>query len=667
LNTQYDIKKLEDYEKELLLAGLFTLAGETANENQQPYIRSVKKYLGIANPQTEVDLSGIENIENLATQKAMFQTFSEFLFLKSEDDSFYEEYEEFFDGFSVKQKDRTALFENIMKIYKATGAKGLCEKYGYIGEKIPGKAPFIVDSLNRLLIEDVVKISENEEKIYTGADIRLLENIKCNGKLVFESCIIVYNSAKVKGSIIAGKKATITLNGCTVIDTNNVKKEKVPPMSFEDELDAQEKEDLEKLRKKYIKENDVDPAAYETWEELHKAINDSGLIYTKNEAKRLFEWFKNYQEDENDEEQDAETETESSYFFNGNGGNFYCENTLFYNCKNLANSFVFDIKNSILRFSLLPYSKLPIFDSRKNGEDYSREILEGSMIQNCLIENLDAVIDDSDSDFEKVSIALESFDTIQNCTFKNLPNCIHKFKAIDTCLFENCAQIAQNDRFVSRSEDDEPEMECSVKICLFNRCTNILTNISVVSNCQFIECKNDVIKVAEGYLASVQSSIIGYLAVTHCQFYNWKCDDGVAATIIDFSQINGENILSGCVFDGVESYSEFIGSPASFEDIAHLLISNCEFHHIAVESPSYDEDNGIVRRTHTFHYGPFNKREKVVTSVTLENCKGLGKLNKEGSSLKKVPVKYKTDEGKLIGIDSEELDAGVSGFDYTSR
>jgi WD40 repeat protein len=134
LNTQFDINKMEDYEKELLLAILFTLAEKTANENQQAYIRSVKKYLNITNPQTQIDICAIENIENLITQKTMFQTFSEFLFLKNESDSFFKEYADFFDNFSVKQKDRAAIFNNIIQIYNATGAQGICEKYGYVAD-----------------------------------------------------------------------------------------------------------------------------------------------------------------------------------------------------------------------------------------------------------------------------------------------------------------------------------------------------------------------------------------------------------------------------------------------------------------------------------------------------------------------------------------------------
>jgi len=134
LNTQFDIKNLEDHEKELLLAGLFTLAGETANENQQAYVRSVKKYLDIKNPQTDIDLSGIENLSDLNAQKAIFNVFAEFLFLSQNDFSFLDKNDDLFDLFSVKRKDRDAIITSIQSIYNAVGAQGLCEHYGFVAD-----------------------------------------------------------------------------------------------------------------------------------------------------------------------------------------------------------------------------------------------------------------------------------------------------------------------------------------------------------------------------------------------------------------------------------------------------------------------------------------------------------------------------------------------------
>jgi hypothetical protein len=222
LNTQYDLQSLEDYEKELLVAGLFTLAKGTANENQQSYVRSVTKYLGIKNPQTEVDLSGIENIESLGSQKAMFQTFAEFIFLEKEDVAVLTEYEDLFDLFSVKKKDCLAIFDNILKLYKVVGAKGLSEKFGFTVNAKGIKAPVVVDILNVMLIDKPLDIAAGEEKVFTAQKIRLIAPIICNGKLTLQSCVIVYNSASIgDGFVGGGEGSVITLSNCTVIDQND--------------------------------------------------------------------------------------------------------------------------------------------------------------------------------------------------------------------------------------------------------------------------------------------------------------------------------------------------------------------------------------------------------------------------------------------------------------
>ena len=84
LNTQFDIINLAEYEKEFLLASLYTLSNDISNlsEEQQKYILSVKNYLNIVNPQTNIDINNIENIKDTDSQRAILQVILEFLFLK---------------------------------------------------------------------------------------------------------------------------------------------------------------------------------------------------------------------------------------------------------------------------------------------------------------------------------------------------------------------------------------------------------------------------------------------------------------------------------------------------------------------------------------------------------------------------------------------------------
>jgi hypothetical protein len=225
LNTQFDIKTLEDEEKELLLAVLFTLAKDDANENQQAFVRSVKKYLDIKNPQTDIDPAGIENIENLTAQKALFQTFAEFCFLEQENDAFLEERETLFDLFSIKKKDREAILGNIHAIHSATGAQGLCEKYGYVPAAAGNgllEAPEPV-ALAKLVIEEPLEIAEGEEKRFEAQTIEMDADIALSGSLVFDHCVITYNGDDIAGHIALSDGGSLSFISCTIIGKNNKK------------------------------------------------------------------------------------------------------------------------------------------------------------------------------------------------------------------------------------------------------------------------------------------------------------------------------------------------------------------------------------------------------------------------------------------------------------
>lgn len=137
LNTLVDISTLEETEKRLLLEALYTLADmiEQVTDTQQTFIRSVQRYLGIKNVQTKVDLSRIENIDNIPAQKALLQTIMEFLFLENNDHSYMDKYDEVLSYFSVNKRGIQEIQSAISNIYTAVGAQGLSEKYGYIADE----------------------------------------------------------------------------------------------------------------------------------------------------------------------------------------------------------------------------------------------------------------------------------------------------------------------------------------------------------------------------------------------------------------------------------------------------------------------------------------------------------------------------------------------------
>ncbi len=140
LNTPYDLKEdLDDDEKEILAALLLRLSEFAENnEEQKKFIRSVNAYIEVKSPQSGLDISCIENIENINVQKMMLQVTMEYLYLGTEDFSFLEEFEdEVFAYFSVNRKGIREIEEYIKAIYQAVGKEGMAEKYGFVPKEQP--------------------------------------------------------------------------------------------------------------------------------------------------------------------------------------------------------------------------------------------------------------------------------------------------------------------------------------------------------------------------------------------------------------------------------------------------------------------------------------------------------------------------------------------------
>lgn len=137
LNTPVDIADLDDSEKRILLAVLYQLISDEDDptEAQQHYVRSVQQYLKIYNPQTEIDLEAVENIEDIAAQKAVLQSVLEFFYLGSHPKTYSEKQLDFLDCFQVNRKNRKEIISHIDAIIGAVGAQGLSEKYGFAAQQ----------------------------------------------------------------------------------------------------------------------------------------------------------------------------------------------------------------------------------------------------------------------------------------------------------------------------------------------------------------------------------------------------------------------------------------------------------------------------------------------------------------------------------------------------
>lgn len=137
LNTPTDIKDLPEPEKRYLLEVLYQLSDDEGNDitrDQQDFVRSVRRYLGITNPQAWADLTAVENIDSIDSQKAILQVVLEFFYLR-EGEEISDLQEEFLGYFSVNKKQAEAIEARVSRLYNAMGVQGIAEKYGYVPEE----------------------------------------------------------------------------------------------------------------------------------------------------------------------------------------------------------------------------------------------------------------------------------------------------------------------------------------------------------------------------------------------------------------------------------------------------------------------------------------------------------------------------------------------------
>lgn len=131
LQSAYDIADLGENEKEVLASFLLTLISKYGQDTdaQKDYYFAVKKHLSVTDVSPEFDLSLVENVDSRSELKAMFQTVCEFLFLKTGNTSFLNDFEEEIGYFDLSRKVIREIVEPIEKIYNVLGLRGIVEHY----------------------------------------------------------------------------------------------------------------------------------------------------------------------------------------------------------------------------------------------------------------------------------------------------------------------------------------------------------------------------------------------------------------------------------------------------------------------------------------------------------------------------------------------------------
>ncbi len=236
LDACFDIQKMDDQQKELLVAVLIQLAEDEGSEltgYQRKYVSSVQQYLQVTQPATSADLKAVGNIDSLAVQKAFLQVALEFFYLQ-DGDELSEPQMEFLSYFSVNQSQREDIELNVSRYYNAWGPEGLARHYDPIPEgedegededeaaatenwyeqlkkQLPDPA-----ALEEITLSEDITISEGEEKIYKDQIIDFQGTINCEGTLIFEHCILNCSATSDSSRIKVRERGALRLHNCRI-------------------------------------------------------------------------------------------------------------------------------------------------------------------------------------------------------------------------------------------------------------------------------------------------------------------------------------------------------------------------------------------------------------------------------------------------------------------
>ncbi len=186
ITPTFDIEYLEKEEKIVLIGILYLLANDTVPTHyQQEYIRSIQKYLNIKDYPAAICLDIIENIENLTTQKAMYQTILEYLSLQDSD--YYDEtvlQTDLLNLFNLNKKTCEKIKSHVELTIKIVGLKGLSEKYSSINFEA-------IDELDSNEPEDDANDMTEKNTAtehYEGIPLKVIEDLKaCDSNVCFET------------------------------------------------------------------------------------------------------------------------------------------------------------------------------------------------------------------------------------------------------------------------------------------------------------------------------------------------------------------------------------------------------------------------------------------------------------------------------------------------
>lgn len=214
---------------------------------------------------------------------------------------------------------------------------------------------------------------------------------------------------------------------------------------------------------------------------------------------------------------------------------------------------------------------------------------------------------------------------VTNSTFNGVKGeLFDRVQGVENCLFENC--IGNPFSLISTCYYNGAPY---VKSCIFDGCSNIISadETTSITQCKFVNCQESLI----------HSGVLGGVDLSYCEFINYKnsaedqwqgkeTSDPITGIKIQAGKGCKSSTISKCVFDGIDINEGFLISSSIVEKVSKkpIRVIECDFRNCVTK-----RESGKIIKQYSFYYNLFNTLKNDL-AITIENCRGLDKVKKDG-------------------------------------
>jgi RNA polymerase subunit RPABC4/transcription elongation factor Spt4 len=309
-------------------------------------------------------------------------------------------------------------------------------------------------------IKNVIHISVGEELIFNAKLIKIYSDIHCEGELIFDNCVIIYNGVDIKGNIRMECNTKLKISNCTIVGINERHTKDIERYLIEGYNNTS----------KLLIENNLFCDCLRFARKTETKISNCIIKYQKLPPPKSFLF-----------------ECDSS-------SNSVVENSVFFSLESDKEIMSRIIVNHKYGFSL----KHIYSDFNFDLENYKTE----NEAKEAYIKYFGVnTLDEADREYEKMkdevkkrysmegyswsySSLMKNIKAFSKCTFKNISFCFTYTESVLQCKFVNCIGITNYNS------------KLDISNCSFVNCADVLqANNLNLRYCQFFNCSDNIVTV----------------------------------------------------------------------------------------------------------------------------------------------------------------------------